>query len=83
MDRTNPVPSFLYRAPCGGTVGLYLVLVYPQLGHGACFDANAVPQLPQNPPPPDCLLCGAPHEAHVTEPVEIIAPQLVQVLTTN
>ena len=62
-----------------------VVLTCPQLGHGAFFDINAVPQLPQNPPPPPltCLLCGAPHEAHVVEPVEIIAPQLVQVLTTN
>ena len=58
----------------------------PQLGHGACFDANTVPQLPQNPPPPDpppdlpapCCLCGVPHEAHVGDPDEIVAPQLTQ-----
>ena len=43
IDRRFVVPELLYRAPCGGTVGLYLVLTYPHFGHGANFAANVAP----------------------------------------
>ena len=67
-----------------------MVFTCPQFGHGECFDINRVPQLPQYPPWLGCLCeepveraCGAPHDAHIGEPDEIMAPQLVQALPIN
>ena len=36
MDKINPVPSFLYNPPCGGTAGLNVVRTSPV--HGTAYD---------------------------------------------
>ena len=88
MDKINPVPSFLYNPPCGGTAGLNVVLTWPHFGQGENFDASTVPQLPQNPPPLVPLdegdLLGEPHDGQDVEVGDKMALQLVQVsVTTN
>ena len=50
MDKINPVPSFLYNPPCGGTAGLNVVLTWPHFGQGEYLDAKGPPHPPQNVP---------------------------------
>ena len=94
MDRRFVVPELLYKKLCGCIPGLEywggganVVLTWPHFGHGENFDANTVPQLPQNAPPlvppDDWDLLGVPHDGQEDEAGDSIALQLVQVSDTT